>query len=1475
MMSVLLLSLFSLSVRVTVDVSPQSLTIKRINGQQLISMDGSVPLMETGSPALPIKPVFVSIPQGYSLIDVKVVEADSVSLQIRPSEIFRTEDELYRTAENNSLFSSYMANIVMPVSTWSAFGYRIAVVNFYPLRIDPARDRASLITHIVLELELRETGVNYSVPQVMRRRDFQYVRKVLSELVANPEDLSANAPAPLLVEQAEPHSNIFPYVVITEDGLEGYFEPLTSIFALEGYPAVVRTISWIEARYPGSDRLEKIRNFIRDMFEHHGTVWVLLGADSPFLPSRVVNVPIGTGYYDDVPTDLYFSCLDGTWDRNMNGRYAELEDSVDLLPDVFVGRVTFQDSAEIANVVRKYLAYVSPSDTSYSARALFVGADLFSSGDGASLCEELAGYFPDEFTLIRMYESSSHDNSLTAFIDTVGNGVGIVTMEVHGWYTFINLNSTPRVSFTYNHADTLRNVDKPAVFNIVSCETGGFDRECIVEHMMRAPGGAIAVLSSTRNNYPYVVQPYNIRFYSQLYGNNIREIAALDLLSRSVFVAYAGAHNHSRYALFSYNLMGMPQLRLWSNVPRRTRIIGSPVSLTTGVHDISFRLVDNDGNPLPNKMVSVYKAGETYAIDSTDANGYAHFTVNLQTAGALYIATFDPTLTAAIDTVPVSNSVGVPYLSHYNLIMPDEGVTAGDSVLMQLVLANDGILNYTDVTVEFTDSDTAIDVLVNSISVDTVYRLDTTVVQEPLILRVHEKVTDGYIATVPIRFLRSGQVLGYDTLSFRVNAPQLTIVRTRIEHHAGSQIYKVIPFVGNYGNGEAREVALQLISTPGIRLMDSITFIKSIEADGVQAPDTPLKFLLYAPGPPVRLRVTLTGRNLIGSHTFTISMTEVERPESVNVSTGFAGIKISWSPVDVPALKGYIVYRSTDGSDFQQITPSPILHPEFVDMDVSYGTTYHYYVTAVDTFMTESMPSDTVEGFFYSELDGWPVVVMGPSAPLIADICPYPGKEVIVGSEDGKIYAFHADGTPVDGWPVDVGGKIITSAAAGDLDGDGYDEIVAVPFAGVLDNLKVLDCDGQNLPGWPRTVCGGSWAAPTLYDIDNDGTPEIFVHSTCGKIYAFRADGTPLLSDTTGVFYDLPEYNGGFAEIAIGDINNDGAPEVVTGDRDAGIVALTYYGQMMPGFPVPNTESRTEVILADFLPDEPGLEIATFHGRNLIYLVTSDGRVANGWPVDIGSSNANFYNFSMHVIAADIDNDGIPEILSNMADGIAAYNGDGSPVPGFPYFFHEHMYTEQSPVAADIDGDGSTEAFMVAYYQAYGAASDGSDYGSFPFNVVSGTHKTAAFDDIDGDGAAEMVIPASDGFIHILKMPGSWHFNGWPQYQHDPQKTGFYGFSVRQISGSGETRSLPALNIGIRNIIASRSVQFEITAPVGTHLTLKVYSVDGRLVWSEARTAETRNMTIGWQTEGFSNGVYFYELSAGETVKTGRFVVLK
>jgi hypothetical protein len=78
-------------------------------------------------------------------------------------------------------------------------------------------------------------------------------------------------------------------------------------------------------------------------------------------------------------------------------------------------------------------------------------------------------------------------------------------------------------------------------------------------------------------------------------------------------------------------------------------------------------------------------------------------------------------------------------------------------------------------------------------------------------------------------------------------------------------------------------------------------------------------------------------------------------------------------------------------------------------------------------------------------LPGFPVIIptgSTTSSPVLADIDGDAEIEIIIGCQDGKLYAFNHDGSPVDSFPLDVCTSITSTPAVGDLDLDGDIEIV-------------------------------------------------------------------------------------------------------------------------------------------------------------------------------------------------------------------------------------------------------------------------------------------------------------------------------------------------------------------------------------------------------------------------------------------------
>ncbi|MBI4787808.1 MAG: VCBS repeat-containing protein [Chloroflexi bacterium] len=148
------------------------------------------------------------------------------------------------------------------------------------------------------------------------------------------------------------------------------------------------------------------------------------------------------------------------------------------------------------------------------------------------------------------------------------------------------------------------------------------------------------------------------------------------------------------------------------------------------------------------------------------------------------------------------------------------------------------------------------------------------------------------------------------------------------------------------------------------------------------------------------------------------------------------------------------------------------------------------------------------------------------SSPAIADLDNDGILEIITGSDisanaqigtpnGGYLYVFNRDGTIR--WRAYQDQVIYSSPAIGDINGDGYPEIVVgtgdyAVNAGKGYKVYAYNRNGNLLSGWPVNTTGYVFSSPALADLNGDNKPEVIATSEDGKIYAWNDSGTQLWS---------------------------------------------------------------------------------------------------------------------------------------------------------------------------------------------------------------------------------------------------------------------------------------------------------------------------------------------------------------------------
>ena len=453
---------------------------------------------QVGQPALPASGATILLPYATDVANVRVIASEPVlvasGLRIepvrQPSPMSRGPSAADRAAPTLAFALStdpLPAERFEQIGVQCFRGYSLLILKLNPVQYVPATGDLYYYPAMTVVVDTAPAA-----PSPMLRGLLRDQRVAMSR-ADNPDAVISY---PTATRDADP--NDYKMLIITVDDpnfgdMAAAFGPLKDFHDNDNLPTQIHTVA------RGTDP-NTVRQYIRDEYNEHHIDYVLIGGDDHLIPALDVYVEPyegGSGLAShNMPVDLYFGCLDWTWNYDLDDRWGEPNDGdgggdVDLVAEVWVGRAPADNAAEVTNFVNKTLAYLN-EDHNHLYDVLLASNILAGYLDEPYLSEQLVDGSSDYgqttgipshlFDVQRLHERE-WDWPKDEIIARMEDGLHMINYMGHG-------GSNHTMNLDSNDVYALTNEDCFFVY-AQSCNVGQFDEsDCFAEYMTVKSGHA-------------------------------------------------------------------------------------------------------------------------------------------------------------------------------------------------------------------------------------------------------------------------------------------------------------------------------------------------------------------------------------------------------------------------------------------------------------------------------------------------------------------------------------------------------------------------------------------------------------------------------------------------------------------------------------------------------------------------------------------------------------------------------------------------------------------------------------------------------------------------------------------------------------------------------------------------------------------------------------------------------------------------
>jgi hypothetical protein len=709
--------------------------VELVGGYHKVIMDGAWSFGAPGDPILPMVGARLLLPPGEVITDVTVTQGERIALGngflVEPGQ---RQYPLSFSGPVERIQANYAGKDAFPRTTHDEplvgilRGYAIANIALHPVEYLPADGTLAYYRSMDVQITTAPGDDAMRSTEQMIRQDEGTLAQVAGA-IDNTQALAEYR----TIEKVRGGSRAldpnlhYKYVIITTESWDDYLGDLVTFETKRGMKAGMFLRSWIVANYTGADDQTKIRAFIKDAYNTWDIDYVLLVGDA-----RDANGIPHRGFWNDaygenesdIPSDLYYAALDGTWNSDGDARWGEYSpEEADLYPELAIGRACVSVAADVQNFVTKTIRYQDSPIVSESGNALMVGELLWTSPltYGDTYKDEVrygssangyttVGFVPGTMNVATLYDQAGTWTA-SQLINLLQNGKQLVNHLGHANVqyglrlyntdipTFTNDGTTHSLNFIYSQGCYCGAIDDRD-------DAGSYVGDCFAERLNCDQHGAVALVMNSRYGWGDPggtngsSQYFDREFFDAMFHEHIYPLGEANNDSK-VDCIWSLSYGANRWCYYELNLFGDPAMHLWTASPTAVQV-ALPASIMVGQPDMEVTVRTLASAPIAGARVTIYTDDySVYSTGVTDASGLVTVHPSAQAIGTLRVKATAHDHLVWNGNVPITAASG-PYVTLQGYTVDDDAVgesqgngngvvNAGETIELVVTLKNVGV----------------------------------------------------------------------------------------------------------------------------------------------------------------------------------------------------------------------------------------------------------------------------------------------------------------------------------------------------------------------------------------------------------------------------------------------------------------------------------------------------------------------------------------------------------------------------------------------------------------------------------------------------------------------------------------------------------------------------------------------------------------------------------------------------------------